>query len=174
MSDGDEFPQDDNPTDTNAIKAQKAWADFISILRNYLCGVSFPTHRNREIANVSLLLKHLSPLALFCLAGCTDVKPDAPVGNYHAGVTAINTLGCGACHDIPGISWPKSNVGPPLHDYGSRSLIAGVARNTADNLAVFVRNATQFVPEGAMPPIDMTDQQAADIASYLLSLQDEG
>jgi cytochrome c1 len=126
-----------------------------------------------EKADVGLLLKHFLLLAFLSLAGCSDAQPGVQNDKSYPGLTAIETLGCGACHHIPGISWPRSNVGPPLHDYGNRRFIAGVTQNTQANLAAFVRNATQFVPYGAMPPIDMTDQQAADIASYLLSLQDE-
>lgn len=89
------------------------------------------------------------------------------------GVDAVVALGCGACHDVPGVAWPKSNVGPPLLAWGTRGLIAGVIPNTAENLAAFIQNATAVVPTGAMPPIAMTDRQAADIAAYLLSLKEE-
>jgi cytochrome c1 len=118
-------------------------------------------------------LKEFVLLAFLVLTGCSDVQPVLSFGNIHSGVTAIEKLGCGACHNVPGVSWPKSHVGPPLYNYGNRNFIAGVIPNTADNLAAFIQHATQFVPEGAMPPIAMTEQQATDIASYLLSLQDE-
>lgn len=87
------------------------------------------------------------------------------------GVIAMEDLGCGVCHVIPGIIWPQSNVGPPLNGFGKGNFVAGVLRKDIANVAAFVRNATAYVANGAMPPITMTEQQAADIAAYLLSLE---
>lgn len=89
----------------------------------------------------------------------------------HTGIEAIEELGCGACHVIPGIAWPKSDVGPSLHGFGGRNFIAGVLPNNSKNLAAFIQNATTYVPDGAMPPIYMTKQQAIDISAYLHSLR---
>lgn len=142
--------------------------------RNYLQDFSFHQSLALENGNVGLPLKQPLLLAVLVLAGCSDMDPVLSGGDVELGASAINVLGCGACHDVPGISWPKSNVGPPLHNYGNRTFIAGVIPNTSENLTAFIQNATQFVPEGAMPPIAMTEQQAAEIASYLLSLREEG
>lgn len=121
-----------------------------------------------------LVLRQPVLLMFLALSGCSETQSDSQTARGVVGLTAIQQLGCGACHDVPGVAWPKSNVGPTLENYGKRSLIVGIIPNTPDNLAAFVQNASRFVPEGAMPPIAMTQQQAADIASYLLSLQDEG
>ncbi len=117
-------------------------------------------------------------LALLLIAGCTEVSnnqnsADDNSGSY-SGLVAIEALGCGACHRIPGISWPQSDVGPALNHYGDRGFIAGVMPNTAQNLAAFIQNSTRYIPNGAMPPIPMTESQAADISAYLLSLQTAG
>jgi Cytochrome c len=135
---------------------------------------SFHSIDEQEKASVRLPLKHPLLFAVLLLAGCSDEQPVPLNGTVELGVAAINTLGCGACHDVPGISWPKTNVGPPLHNYGNQTFIAGVVPNTPENLNAFIQNAIQFVPEGAMPPIAMTEQQAAEIASFLLSLREEG
>ena len=106
---------------------------------------------------------------LLGLAACDSLELP---GQAQSGRAAMSELGCGACHAIPGIAWPKGRVGPPLADFGSRALIAGKLPNTAENLAAFVRDATRHVPDGAMPPIAMTEAQARDIAMHLLSLND--
>jgi cytochrome c551/c552 len=128
----------------------------------------------RRIKNVGLALRHFVLFTALLVPGCSYPENGNPTTSAQTGITAIKQLGCGACHDIPGVSWPRSHVGPSLENFGDRNLIAGVFPNTPDNLAVFVQNATRFVPDGAMPPIAMTSQQAEDIALYLLSLQDEG
>jgi hypothetical protein len=38
-------------------------------------------------------------------------------------------------------------------------------------LVRFVRDAPSLAPDTAMPAIDMTDQQASDIAAYLYTLE---
>jgi mono/diheme cytochrome c family protein len=123
---------------------------------------------------VSLALRHLVLIALPLLAACSESQNYGATVSNQTGITAIKQLGCGACHAIPGVMWPKSQVGPSLENFGDRNLIAGVVPNTPENLSAFVVNATRFVPEGGMPPIAMSAQQAADIASYLLSLKNEG
>lgn len=114
-------------------------------------------------ARLSLLIFGLS-----LVSGCVERPVE---GETHTGIAAINDLGCGACHVIPGVTWPKSDVGPGLDGFGGRNFIAGVLPNTPKNLAAFIQNAVFYVPEGAMPPIAMTRQQAVDISAYLHSLQ---
>ncbi|HMO74847.1 MAG TPA: c-type cytochrome [Sphingopyxis sp.] len=88
------------------------------------------------------------------------------------GRAAAERLGCGACHAMPGIDWPKGTVGPPLAGFGDRALIAGRFRNDAAVLAGFVRDAPALVPGTAMPPVAMTDDEARDIAAWLQSLRE--
>jgi cytochrome c1 len=109
----------------------------------------------------------LLAISLGTLTACSDA------GMYESGRRALADLGCGSCHVIPGIDWPRAHVGPPLTGFGERAVIAGKLPNTPENLASFVRNATATVPEGAMPSIEMTDQQARDIAQYLLALRED-
>jgi cytochrome c1 len=101
-------------------------------------------------------------LGLLALAGC---------GEDPSGVTAVEDLGCASCHVIPGVAWPRGTVGPSLEAFGDRHFIAGKLVNEPGNLKAFIRDATTFVPDGAMPPIVMTDAQAEDIARYLSRLR---
>lgn len=83
----------------------------------------------------------------------------------------IRQVGCAACHDIPGIDWPKGTVGPALSGFADQSLIAGRARNRPAILAQFVRNAPAVVPGSAMPSMPLTPEESRDVAAYLYTLR---
>ena len=83
------------------------------------------------------------------------------------GLAAIERAGCGACHEIAGIDWPRGRVGPSLLGFDDRTPIAGVLPNTPANLAGFIRNAPAIVPGSTMPPMPVTEREARDIAAYL-------
>ena len=50
------------------------------------------------------------------------------------GAELIVANGCATCHSIPGIDGARGNVGPPLDHVGARVFIAGMLRNTPDNM----------------------------------------
>lgn len=109
------------------------------------------------------------------LSACNAVSVAPPVGEDAAidrGRAAATRLGCGACHTMPGVAWPKGRVGPALDGFGDRALIAGSRPNRAPLLADFVRDAPAAVPGTAMPAIAMSDADARDIAAWLQSLRD--
>jgi hypothetical protein len=51
-------------------------------------------------------------------------------GNPQRGAVLIAGLGCGSCHDIPGVRGADGRVGPPLGNIGERTIIAGMLPNT--------------------------------------------
>jgi cytochrome c2 len=119
---------------------------------------------NKALASVPLLI---------ALCGCKkppDQQHFVPQASVERGKAAIERVGCGACHSIPGISWPKGNVGPSLHGFAHQTLIAGKVANRPDTLAHFVRNAPAVVPGSGMPPMPLTQQESRDVAAYLYSL----
>jgi len=95
-------------------------------------------------------------------------QPDKAVSQQ--GLAAIERAGCGACHEIPGIDWPRGRLGPSLRGYTDIGLIAGAVPNTAEYLAAFVRNAPGVKPGSTMPPIPLTEEEARAIAAYLHGL----
>lgn len=112
--------------------------------------------------------------AMLGLAACgaTPIETDPPAADAVArGKEAIVEAGCAACHAIPGISWPRGRVGPPLDDFGDRALIAGRFPNRPDILAAFLRDAPALVPESAMPPMPLSEGEARDAAAYLATLR---
>ncbi|RZJ08880.1 MAG: c-type cytochrome [Rubrivivax sp.] len=108
------------------------------------------------------------------LAGC-DGPPDRTPTLGDADVARGRQLavdkGCVACHAMPGIEWPRGGLGPSLEQFGRQGLIAGRLPNQPGTLMQFVRNAPSLVPGTAMPAIPMTDQEARDVAAYLLQQQ---
>ncbi|KQZ61205.1 c-type cytochrome [Sphingopyxis sp. OPL5] len=112
---------------------------------------------------------------LMLLGACAPAPVETPPADPAAvarGRDAASRLGCGACHAMPGIAWPKGRVGPPLAGFGARPLIAGELPNRAPLLAAFVTDAPAMAPGTAMPAIPMKKAEADDIAAWLLSLDD--
>jgi cytochrome c1 len=92
-------------------------------------------------------------------------------GDPKAGVHEITRTGCGACHTIPGIAEANGLVGPPLTQMGRRTYLAGVLRNTPDNMMVWLQKPQKVVPGNAMPDMGLSEQQARNITAYLYTLK---
>jgi mono/diheme cytochrome c family protein len=86
------------------------------------------------------------------------------------GLLAIRKAGCGSCHEIPGIDWPTGRLGPSLVGFDDVGLIAGALPNRPYVLTAFIRNAPSVKPNSTMPPMPVTQREAADIAAYLYGL----
>lgn len=91
--------------------------------------------------------------------------------NADRGRLAMYGYACIACHRVPGLVGPQADVGPPLAGMGSRRYIAGVLANNRDNMVRWLRNPTQVDPLTAMPDLNVTEQDANDIAAYLETLE---
>jgi cytochrome c2 len=108
------------------------------------------------------------------LSGCKDHGSQAiasSLGNPKRGIALIRKFGCGSCHTIPGVENADGVVGPPLIQVGRRIYIAGVLRNTPDNMVRWLRNPQAVVPGNAMPDMMITQPDAKDIAAYLYTLR---
>ena len=112
------------------------------------------------------------PLMLF---GCGEEAESATASlggpDKTQGAELTKQLGCGSCHVIPGIEGANGLVGPSLSQVGDRVYIAGVLRNTPDNMVVWLRNPQSIVQNNAMPDMGLSEQQARDVASYLYTLE---
>lgn len=62
-------------------------------------------------------------------------------------------------------------MGPPLADFGRRIYVAGMLRNTPDNLTSWLRNPQRVVPGNAMPDMGISNPDARDIATYPYTLR---
>jgi cytochrome c2 len=123
-------------------------------------------------------LRRLAPLvslsALLVLGGCEEAGVGSrftDLGDPENGARYIVQAGCGSCHVIPGIDGAEGLVGPPLNHMGRRIFVAGLLRNTPENMMTWLRNPQQIVPGNAMPDMGLTAEQARDITAYLYTLE---
>ena len=116
----------------------------------------------------------LSPLLGALVASCAQTQP-APrirhIGDPSRGAALISYYGCGSCHTIPGIGGANALVGPPLTHFANRVYVAGVLRNTPDNLVLWIRNPQKVVPGNVMPVLGIDDRDARDITAYLYTIE---
>lgn len=111
--------------------------------------------------------------ALALLAACQPPPESRRVPEATAeerGLALIDSVGCGACHEIPGVDWPKGRLAPSLAGFDDVGLIAGAVPNRPGTLAAFIRNAPAVKPSSTMPPMPLSESQAADIAAYLYGI----
>lgn len=106
-----------------------------------------------------------------CGASATDPPTAAPGGDAAHGKALIGAFGCGACHEIPGVSGADGLVGPPLTSIGRRTVIAGVLPNTPENLEHWLMAPQSVVPGNAMPDMGIKQDEARDVAAYLYTLR---
>lgn len=104
-------------------------------------------------------------------SGASETWPGPQGGDPQRGAAEIRNVGCGSCHKIPGIAGADGLVGPPLDLIGRRIYLAGVLRNTPENLRAWLRNPQKFVPGNAMPDMNLSDEQSRNIAAYLYTLK---
>lgn len=103
-------------------------------------------------------------------SGRPVTAPEA-LPNADRGRLAMYGYACIACHRIPGLVGPQADVGPALAGIGARRYIAGVLTNNEDNMVHWLRHPTQVDPLTAMPDLDVTEQDARDMAAYLEALK---
>ena len=114
-----------------------------------------------------------APFALIASSALAQ-EPTPPLlaaGSPAHGAALIAEKGCGACHMIPGIAGANGLVGPPLTLMGKRIFVAGLLRNTPQNLAAWVLEPQHFVPGNAMPSTSLTEAEALDVAAYLETIR---
>ena len=105
--------------------------------------------------------------ALVWLLGSSN----ALAGDADMGARTIGRRACGSCHMIPGIEAASGHVGPSLAGVAGRAIIAGILPNTPRNLASWVRDPQAIKPRNAMPTMDLSDKEVADIVAYLETLR---
>lgn len=92
--------------------------------------------------------------------------------NAGRGRDLYHTRGCVACH-APRDDYAPPDGRPPAAEFTHRSvaLPALTEKYVLGALAEFLRDPLKVRPDGRMPRIELEEQDALDIASYLLGLQ---
>ena len=125
----------------------------------------------------SRLARPVVVAACLVLGGCYDemsqyTTANEPLrGNADSGAALIRQYGCGSCHIVPGIAGADGLVGPPLTKMGRRVYIAGVLRNSPENMIAWLENPQAVVSGNAMPQMGIDRNQAQDITAYLYTLR---
>jgi cytochrome c2 len=119
-----------------------------------------------------ILTNCLLPAMLLLAMGCSKSQ-SVPnyVGNPELGKSLIQDYGCVACHVIPGVPQPGSNVGPPLVKIGDRAYIGGVLTNTPENMVRWLMDPPAVDPLTVMPDLGISEEEAKHIAAYLYTLR---
>lgn len=120
---------------------------------------------------VIALLCCLSCALLLGGCGSSASASVSGIGDPQRGIAVMRAAGCGACHVVPGVNDATGTVGPPLTQMGRRVFIAGMLRNTPDNLVLWLRHPQAIIPGNAMPDMGLSERDASDVAAYLFTLQ---
>jgi mono/diheme cytochrome c family protein len=130
------------------------------------------THRKVILAMVAVILVVTVPVTFdLAFRGLhqlpADPVWDVPDSDIDRGREAILAHGCGGCHVIPGVRTATGRVGPQLIGLREQTYIAGVLANTPDNLIAWIMVPQDINPMTAMPNLEVSAQEARDIAAYL-------
>ena len=94
-----------------------------------------------------------------------------PGGDPARGAEVIRTRDCGTCHRIPGIRGAVGTVAAPLDLMGRRTYIAGRLPNVPEAMVRWILAPQDVDARTAMPDLDLSNQQAIDVAAYLYTLR---
>lgn len=116
----------------------------------------------------------------FTLAGCDQDQSPPPIdqpqtnlpgGDPERGRVAIRQYGCVSCHTVPGVEGGDGVIGPPLARMSRRGYVAGVLKNTPENLQRWIHDPPAVDEKTAMPNLHIPESDIRNIASYLYTLK---
>ncbi|AEC19470.1 hypothetical protein PT7_0930 [Pusillimonas sp. T7-7] len=113
-----------------------------------------------------------APVAQLSNESAASDEHDARLGDASAGKKALQQYLCITCHAIPGVVGADHHVGPSLAGMAGRTYIAGILPNTPANMLRWLRKPSEVDPLTAMPDLNVSDQDARDIAAFLYTLRD--
>lgn len=89
-------------------------------------------------------------------------------GDAARGAAAVQFYGCTSCHAIPEVdSVDDDSVAPNLDGFDRRHYIAGQISNRPEELVQWLLDPQQIAPGTLMPNLDVTEQDARDMAAFL-------
>lgn len=94
----------------------------------------------------------------------------APGTSAAAGAALFQRAQCIGCHAVNG-TIADGNFGPNLTHFGSRPEVAGFLPNTTENVIAWLRDPQKLKPGTNMPNLNLTLQEARDLAAYLEQLK---
>jgi len=99
--------------------------------------------------------------------------PEVPRGSIASGEQLFNSIGCTACHVVGAEEDELDVVGVSTRQFGPN--LEGVAAKT-DRAWIYnwIRDPKAYDPTTTMPDMRLTDQEAADITAWLMTLRSPG
>ncbi|MBI3871502.1 MAG: c-type cytochrome [candidate division Zixibacteria bacterium] len=157
--------------DKIATKVTASWMyDWIKNPRNFRPDTRMPNFRLPDSEAVSIV-SYLRSVSADKPG--PDWPKSHPAGDPANGAGLVKSVGCLGCHQIDGLGsgavHPEQaaeiNHGPNLSRIGSKM--------SADWLFGWLKNPRAYNPDTRMPSLRLTDQEAADIVAYLLTLRED-
>jgi cytochrome c oxidase subunit II len=98
-------------------------------------------------------------------------QPSVVSDTASQGKRVFETTACINCHTVAGTT-ATGRFGPDLTHLMSRDTIAaGAARNTPENLRLWIRNPEAIKPGSLMPAMQLNEQQLDAVTAYLETLR---
>ena len=97
--------------------------------------------------------------------------PPPPAGDPARGEELFNTVGCTGCHILDGEA-TRDEFFPQIERLNGPNLVRTGSKVDAGWLYAWIKNPKAFNPATRMPDLRLTDQEAADVAAYLLEQRD--
>jgi cytochrome c len=119
----------------------------------------------------NLKVAAICALTCACSRENTDVYAPQSSGDPRRGAQLIRQYECGVCHQIPGIRGARGQVGPPLSHQRRKVYVAGKFPNLPEVLVSWIIDAPALAPATAMPALNVTADEARDMAAYLYTLE---
>jgi cytochrome c1 len=92
-------------------------------------------------------------------------------GNPDNAPALVVRYGCAGCHRIKGLPEAVGLSGPSLDGVARETWVAGIMPATVDNLVGWIVNPRAYDPQTAMPNTGISEAEARDVATYLLSIR---
>jgi cbb3-type cytochrome oxidase cytochrome c subunit/predicted nuclease with TOPRIM domain len=98
--------------------------------------------------------------------------PAPPSGSADAGQQLFETVGCTGCH-IKDREAERDDFFPQINRLHGPNLVRTGSKVDAGWLYAWLKNPKDYWPDTNMPNLRLTDQEAADLAAYILADRDE-
>jgi cytochrome c2 len=97
--------------------------------------------------------------------------PSPPAGDSARGKELFESVGCTGCHILE-VEATRTDYYPQINRLHGPNLVRTGSKVSAGWLYAWIKDPKQYAPDTRMPSLRLTDQEAADITSYLMSQRD--
>jgi mono/diheme cytochrome c family protein len=176
------------PVPNNLVQTAREWsaAEIYWVTKNGLKMTGMPAWGMRfadaDLWAIVAFVKHLPRLTAAdyeMMVARADKAPSAirhppsalTAGDPGRGVYAMQQYACTTCHRIPGMVGANAHVGPSLAGIAERRFLGGRLPNSPENMVRWIRHPREISPQSLMPDLGVPEQDARDMAAYLLTLK---